>query len=355
MSQEPRFYGHTQSGQAVYEYTLNSPSGVTLRALNYGGVITALEIPMPSGERENVVLSLENLEAYESNPNFVGSLIGRYGGRVTTPVTIGGKIYHLSANDRGNCLHGGFEGFDKKIWQAQVSKEGDAEVLHLKYMSREGEEGFPGNLMVHISYQLWKDGHVQIIYRAISDQDTIVGMTQHSYFNLNPAQLDNLDHQLQIEADFLQKTGENQTPLDELVSLENHDITKEEGTSVIAMNRWIKETFEDDMGLDHAFHLKKVQTASPMLPVSSVKLWNPANKLRLTIRTDYPAVVVYAGGWLDQAVPLKDKRCARPFGGLCLEAQEIPNGPNLQNFGLSILKNGDFYHRTCTWTFDFID
>lgn len=357
MSEEPRFYGHTRTGQAVYEYTLSSPAGVTLKALNYGGAITALEVPLPSGERENVVLALENLEAYENNPNYVGVLIGRYSGRLTTPTAIGNERHQLSANDRGNCLHGGFEGFGTKVWQAQVNKEGDAETLHLKYMSRDGEEGFPGNLMVHISYQLWKDGHIQIVYRALSDQDTVVAMTQHSYFNLNPGQCDNLDHFLHIEADGLQLTGENQTPLEEVLSLEGHDILRPEGISVMAMNRWVNDEFGGDKGLDHPFVLKAEGTPGrmPSEPVAAnpaVRLWNPANGLRLTLGTDCSSVVVYAGGWLSESLPLKDRRCARAFGGICLEAQDKPNGPNLENGQAAVLRKGELYHRVCTWRFD---
>lgn len=355
MSREPRFYGHTKTGQAVYEYTLWSPVGVTLKALNYGGIITAIEIPMPTGERENVVLALENLEAYENNPNYIGALIGRYAGRVSTPITIGSTQYNLSANDRGNCLHGGCEGFGKKIWQAQTTKEADAEVLHLKYMSHNGEEGFPGNLMVHVSYQLWKDGHIQMIYRALSDQDTVVALTQHTYFNLNPSQLDNLDHCLQLNAESLQEIGENQTPLNAVFSLADHSITKEQGISVMDMNRFIKKQYDDDKGLDHPFILKDPQTlqSEKAQPDFQARLWNPANGLRLTVKTDFPAMVVYAGGWLDETVPLKDKRCARAFGGLCLEAQDLPNGPSFQPNDPSILKKGELYHKSCRWTFDF--
>lgn len=339
MSEDQKFYGHLKSGEAVYEYTLTSPTGVVVKALNYGGIMTEFSTRLTNGSRQNVILTLDSLEAYEENPNYVGVLVGRYGGRLSTPLNLGTSKVSLSANDRGNCLHGGFEGFGKKLFSAQVVKEATAETLHLKYMSRDQEEGFPGNLMVHISYRLWEDGQLQIIYRGVCDQDTAVALTHHNYFNLSPDGGNVLDHHLRIEASALQKTGENQTPGFERVSLENHPVT-EGGITVAQMNQWILETLGDDKGLDYPFDQKQGAVH---------KLWHEPSGLSLMVTSDCPSVVVYSGGWLDESLPTVDKRGAMPFGGICFETQEEPNGPNHLEAPGGILSKGELYHRTTTF------
>lgn len=337
MSEDAKFYGHLKTGEAVYEYTLTSPAGVVVKALNYGGVITEFSTALGKGERQNVVLSLESLEAYEENPNYIGVLVGRYGGRLSTPINLGTAKVDLPANDRGNCLHGGNEGFGKKIFSAQVVKEAEAETLHLKYMSRDQEEGFPGNLMVHVSYRLWQDGQFQIVYRAVCDQDTPVALTHHSYFNLSQSGGNVLDHRIVLDAAALQKTGENQIPVFERISLQGHPVTQGKGLSVAQMNQWILENLSDDKGLDYPFD----QNAGAVH-----KLWHEGSGLCLKVTSDCPTVVVYSGGWLDESLPSVDKKGAMPFGGICFETQEVPNGPNHPEKPSGILLKGELYHRT---------
>lgn len=343
MSEDARFYGHLSTGEAVYEYTLSSPSGVVVKALSYGGIITEFSTPLAKGGRLNTVLALKDLAEYESNPNYVGVLVGRYGGRLSSPVTAFEPKLELSTNDRGNCLHGGVTGFGKKLFSVQFSSEADAETLHLKYMSPDGEEGFPGNLMVHVSYRLWKDGQFQIIYRAISDKDTPVAMTHHSYFNLSLEGENVLSHRLRLGASGLQKTGENQTPITSRLKLEGHPVTLESGMSVKDMNAWLLENLQDDKGLDYPFDVVAGEVHS---------LWCEDSGLRLNVVTDCPSVVVYSGGWLNEALPTVDGRGAMPYGGICFEAQEVPNGPNDLEKPSGILKKGELYHRTTTFYYD---
>lgn len=342
MSEDAKFYGHLKSGEAVYEYTLNSASGISVKALNYGGIITAINVPVDNAPR-NIVLALDSLEAYESNPNYIGVLIGRYGGRLQTPVEVNGLSYHLSANDRGNCLHGGTEGFGKKIWQAQVCREDDAETLHLKYQSRAGEEGFPGELTVHVSYRLWQDGHLQIVYRAISDTDTPVSLTHHSYFNLSGGKDTVLNHKLVVDADRMQLTGEHQTPLNEWYDISTHPMTSQEGQSITAIHRWIHETFQDDKGLDYSFAQR---------PGAKHLLIHEESQLKMRVQTDYSSVVIYAGGWLNEAVPFTVEEAKRPFSGICFETQCMPNGPNLMASHEGVLAKGELYHHSTTFWFE---
>lgn len=342
MSEDARFYGHLSSGEAVYEYTLTSAAGISVKALNYGGIITAIEVPLGE-ERRNIVLALDSLAAYESNPNYVGTLIGRYGGRLQSPLKLNGLTYPLSQNDRGNCLHGGYEGFGKKLWQAQVSREEDAETLHLKYRSRAGEEGFPGDLTVHISYRLWQDGHLQIVYRAISDADTPVSLTHHSYFNLSGGKSTILDHELKLDADKMQLTGEVQTPLGQWLDISSHGMTSENGQRIEAIHQWLLDTRKDDKGLDY-----------PFVQRSGGKHWllDRESGLKMTVQTDYDTVVVYAGGWLDASVPFTEQSASRPFSGICFETQCIPNGPNIEGNHNGILNKGELYHYSTSFWFE---
>lgn len=342
MSEDARFYGHLKSGEAVYEYTLTSASGVSVKALNYGGIITAIEVPI-NNEIRNVVLALRSLADYEENPNYVGVLVGRYGGRLKSPLMINGLQYKLSENDRGNCLHGGFEGFGKKLWQAQVSREDDAETLHLKYRSRAGEEGFPGDLTVHISYRLWQDGHLQIVYRAISDADTPVSLTHHSYFNLSGGKNTVLDNQLMIDAEKMQQTGESQTPLAEWVDISNHPMTRNEGQPIREIHQWLAETLGDEKGLDYPFVQRKG---------GRHLLIDGESQLKMTVQTDYQSVVVYAGGWLNEFVPFTVEEAKRPFSGICFETQCTPNGPSLSGCEDAVLSKGELYHHSTSFWFE---
>lgn len=342
MSEDARFYGHLKSGEAVYEYTLTSASGVNVKALNYGGIITAIEVPVNNGSR-NIVLALKSLADYEENPNYVGVLVGRYGGRLKSPLEINGLAYKLSANDRGNCLHGGFEGFGKKLWQAQVSREDDAETLHLKYRSRAGEEGFPGDLTVHVSYRLWQDGHLQIVYRAISDEDTPVSLTHHSYFNLSGGKNTVLDHKLMLDVDQIQRTGESQTPMAEWLDLSGHPMTKGEGQPIRDIHQWLAKTFGDENGLDYPFLQKKGGRHS---------LIDSESGLKMTVHTDYQSVVVYTGGWLNESVPFTEEEARRPFSGICFEAQCTPNGPSFSDCEDGILNKGELYHHSTSFWFE---
>lgn len=345
MSEDARFYGHLKSGEAVYEYTLTSASGVSVKALNYGGIITAIEVPV-NNESRNVVLALESLADYEENPNYVGVLVGRYGGRLNSPLEVNGLAYKLSENDRGNCLHGGFEGFGKKIWQAQVCREDDAETLHLKYRSRAGEEGFPGELTVHISYRLWQDGHLQIVYRAISDSDTPVSLTHHSYFNLSGGKSTVLDNQLMLDAEKMQRTGEAQTPLAEWLDISNHPMTSGEGQAISAIHQWLAETLGDDKGLDYPFVQRKGGRHT---------LIDRESRLKMTVQTDYQSVVVYAGGWLNESVPFTVEEARRSFSGICFETQCTPNGPNLPGCTDGILNKGELYHHSTSFWFETLE
>ncbi len=338
MSEDARCIGHLKSGEAVYEYTLESPAGIRLKALNFGGIITAIEGLDANHNMRNIVLSLDSLEAYEENPNYIGVLIGRYGGRMNSPLMLNGQAHLLDQNDRGNCLHGGYLGFGKRLWRAEVSRQKDAQTLHLKYLSPSGEGGFPGNFMAHVSYRLDVDGTIQLIYRGISDEDTVVSLTHHNYFNLGSSSGDILNHVLHLEATAIGLLDENQCHQFEEKSLQNHPLTEACGIQVEHLNTWLKENLLAEKGLDHPFRLRKEGKHT---------LTSEESGLTLEVTTDEDYMVLYAGGYLDETVPFKEAKHRRPYSGICFETQNQPNGP----FGekvVGVLERGELYHHVTT-------
>lgn len=341
MIEDARCVGHLKTGETVYEYTLYSEVGITLRAMNYGGIITAIEVPDKNGVARNVVLSLDSLAAYEDNPNYIGVMVGRYAGRMKAALNLGNNSYTLDQNDRGNCLHGGHAGFGKKLWRAEVTRHTDAQTLHLKYLSPAGEGGFPGNFMAHVSYRLDRDGTISLIYRGISDEDTAVTMTHHNYFNLGSQTGDVLKHVLTLKANAIGLLDENQLHQFNWESIDNEALKSEAGITIESLNAWLAKHYNAERGLDHPFRLEKDQCHTLKCEESGIGL---------EVTTDEDYMVMYAGGYIDEAVPMKDPLTKRAFSGLCFETQNLPNGPNHEP-PIGVLERGEFYHHATTLKF----
>ena len=179
-------FGKTAKGEQVDLYTLKNQKGMEVNIMTYGGIITSLKAPNKAGVSEEVVIGFSNLEQYTKDNPYFGALIGRYGNRIAKgKFTLDGKEYTLAANNGKNALHGGPEGFHRRVWTAEEAKGGDAATLKLKYVSKDMEEGYPGNLTVFVTYTLNSDNSLDVLYEATTDKKTVVNLTQHSYFNLS--------------------------------------------------------------------------------------------------------------------------------------------------------------------------
>ena len=329
-------------GQAITEYTLTNANGMQASIINYGGTITKLTAPGKDGKFGDVVLGYESLDGYlqKGNPYF-GALIGRYGNRIAkAKFTLNGKTYTLAANNNGNTLHGGNKGFDKVVWTAE--KQSDSS-LKLTYHSKDGEEGYPGNLDVTVVYTLTADNALKIDYTATTDKATPVNLTNHAYYNLS-AGTDStiLDHELQINAN-------KYTPVDTLL-IPTGQIADVKGTPMdfTASKPVGKDIAQVKGGFDHNWVLNK--TGNELSKAAT--LYHPKSGRVMEVYTTEPGIQFYSGNFLDGTL-------ANTVGGakyvqhaaLCLETQHFPDSPNHPNFPNTILKPGETYKSTTVYKF----
>ncbi|MGZ3923355.1 MAG: aldose epimerase family protein [Flavisolibacter sp.] len=334
-------FGNTD-GQAITEYTLTNANGMQLSIINYGGTITKLTAPDKGGKFGDVVLGYESLDGYlqRANPYF-GALIGRYGNRIAHgKFTLDGKQYTLATNNNGNSLHGGNKGFDKVVWTAE--KQGDSS-LKLTYHSKDGEEGYPGNLDVTVVYTLTADNSVKIDYAATTDKATPINLTNHAYYNLS-AGTDStiLDQEIQINAN-------RYTPVDSLL-IPTGQIADVKGTpfDFTAPKPIGRDIAQVKGGYDHNWVLNKSGNSLE----KAATLYDPKSGRMMEVYTTEPGLQFYTGNFLDGKLT-KTKGGAKyvQHAALCLETQHFPDSPNHPNFPNTILKPGETYKSTTVYKF----
>ena len=339
-----RMFGKTLDGREVLAFTLES-GACKATILNYGGILQSLIVPDRKGREVDVLLGYHDVQSYERNGGYLGALIGRFGNRIGGGrLTIDGREYSLFCNDRGNHLHGGKVGFNRKIWKHEIL--GDA--LKLTLFSPDGEENYPGNLTVEVVYTL-QDGELKIVYRATSDKKTAVNLTNHAYFNLNGESDGSiLDNVLFIDSDMIAPTDPAMVPEGGFRAVRgtpfDFNEKKEIGRDIDAEDLDLLQ----GNGYDHCYILKKkAGEYACYAEAESAK-----TGIRMRCYTDAPAVQFYAGNGLHQ----EGKHCY--YGkraGFCLETQAIPNNVNVPEyaaFGNSILDAGQLYTYTAAYRFD---
>lgn len=334
-------YGET-GGQEVTQFTLTNANGMIVKVLNYGGIITDIITPDKSGAPGNVVLSYDSLSGYlqPGNPYF-GCLVGRYANRIAkAQFTLDSVTYKLAANNGVNSLHGGLKGFDKVIWKA-TPQPGDSSIL-LEYRSADGEEGYPGNLDVKVTYTLTADNALQIDYSATTDKATPVNLTNHSYFNLSAGQSqDILGHELQLLAPKYTPVDETLIPVGRLDSVAG---TPMDFTTPHKVGERISQV---QGGYDHNWVLEE-GTGLREFGV----LYDSTSGRVMTVATTEPGVQFYSGNFLDGS--LKNTRNGAVYGkhaGMCLETQHFPDSPNQPSFPGVILRPGETYKQTTVYRF----
>lgn len=354
-----QIYGITQRGETVEQYVLRA-GRFSVSVITYGAILLEWlyyhdggAILTEEGPADNLVLTLANLQAYESNPAYVGCVVGRYGGRIKQGdlSRAGFNKVQLDQNDRGNCLHGGHVGFNKKIWTVTQATD---QSIELVYMSPEGEGGFPGALMATVRYELSDTGALKVTFLGSSESETVYSPTQHTYFNLVGWRKESiLNHRLSIEANHYWATDETSAPSECVWASELlHRLKRVEAPETIAaLHAVIEEDQHTDKGFDFPFELRTGGKAV---------LTGPDGKRKLTVKTTCPYVVVYAGGWLDSQTQLVDARSATtpidsvpasPFLGICFETQEMPNGPFLVGHGPWVVDPTTPYYRETVYEF----
>jgi aldose 1-epimerase len=342
-----RPFGRTADGSEVDLYTLKN-GRVEVEITNYGGRIVAVRVPDRSGRVEDIVLGYDGLAGYLSDRAYFGGLIGRYANRIARGrFTLDGVEYKLAQNDGENHLHGGIEGFDKKVWRAEEIK-GKGEVgLRLSYVSRDGEEGYPGNLTVNVTYRLRADGGLVIDYEATTDKATVINLTNHAYFNLAGAgHGDVLGHEVMIAADRFTPVDRGLIPTGELRSVEGTPFDFRRPMRIGARIEARDEQLEFGRGYDHNFVLNG---RSGTLRLAA-RVVEPRSGRVLEVYTTEPGIQFYTGNFLD-GVRGKGGQVYQRRGAFCLEAQHFPDSPNKPNFPSTVLRPGQRYRQTTVYKF----
>ena len=335
-------FGKTSEGQNVDIYTLTNRRGAEVKITNYGGIITSLKVPDRQGKRDDIVLGFDNLDAYLKGSPYFGAIIGRYANRIAKGrFTLNGHQYTLAVNNGENHLHGGIKGFDKVVWTARPLKVPNGAALRLTYLSKDAEEGYPGNLSVRVIYTLTNVNELKIEYWATTDKDTVINLTSHSYFNLAGQGIgDILNHQLLINARRFTATDAGSIPTGELKSVKG---TPFDFTSAFRIGERIND---DDQqlkfakGYDHNFVLNGRMGTLRQTAV----VYEPTSGRSMEIWTTEPGIQFYTGNFLDGTLIGKDGKVYQQRYGFCLETQHFPDSPNHPSFPTTVLRRGQQYH-----------
>ncbi len=341
-------FGQTSAGANVEIYTLTNSKGAEARIITYGGAVVSLKVPDKHGKFGDVVLGYDSIAAYEKHTAFFGALIGRYGNRIgKAKFSLGGKEYKLSANNGENHLHGGI-GYDRVIWSARPSTDAAGAKLELKYLSRDGEEGYPGNLDIKVVYILTENNELKIDYSATTDKDTVVNLTHHSYFNLaGSGNSSILDHQLTINADRFTPTDSGSIPTGELRRVNGTPFDFLQATAVGSRIGEADEQLKFGLGYDHNWVLNK---KGKELSLAATVYESTSGRV-MEVHTTEPGLQFYSGNFLDGAINGKSGQKYPYRSGFCLEAQHFPDSPNKPQFPSTELKKGKKYSQTTIYKF----
>ncbi|CEP34537.1 MULTISPECIES: aldose epimerase family protein [unclassified Halomonas] len=354
---EKSVFGHLPDGRQVDVYQFTNANGIELRVTNYGGIILSLKTPDMNGKFDDIALGFDSLEAYlsdeyrQANPYF-GAIIGRYGNRIAGgQFPLDGESYSLATNDGSNHLHGGDQGFDKVLWQAEPFENEAGTGLVLRYTSEDGEEGYPGRLETEVTYTLTDNDELMVDYRAVTDKATPINLTQHSYFNLKGEGSDTiLDHQLMINAPEFTPVNDSLIPTGEIRSV---DGTPFDFTQAIPIGERIEQDNEQlafGGGYDHNFVLARDNAAADEL-VLAAKAWEPQSGRMVEITTTEPAIQFYSGNFLNGDLTGKQGQAYGHRSGFALETQHYPDSPNQEAFPSTILEPGDTYRSRTVYRF----
>ncbi len=322
-------------GKEVLLYTLTNAKGNQVKITTYGGIVTSWVSPDKNDNKSNIVLGFDSLSGYLATHPYFGAIIGRYGNRIAkAQFKIDTSVYTLAANNGTNHLHGGLKGFDKVVWESAIEND-TTPILKLSYLSKDGEEGYPGNLNVDVQYTLTDEDDLRIEYNAKTDKATVVNLTNHSYFNLTGDVTNTiLDHQLQLDAD-------NYTPVDSTLIPTGVISPVKGGPFDFTVATKIGLRIDSVKGgYDHNYVLNKKDNS--LVKVASVTEDKTGRKLE--IYTTEPGIQFYTGNFLDGSIKTSDGKAINKHSAFCLETQHFPDSPNQPAFPSTILLPGQQYH-----------
>jgi len=341
-------FGKSPDGKEVRLYTLRNTKGATATIMTYGAIVVSLEMPDSKGQMDDIVLGYDNLDGYLEVSPYFGAIVGRYGNRIGKgEFTLDGVTYKLATNDNANHLHGGIKGFDKVVWEDKPVWKADGVGVELSYLSKDGEEGYPGNLKATVTYLLTNKNELRIDYFATTDRATPVNLTHHGYFNLTGGERDILGHVLMLNADRFTPVDAGLIPTGELQPVAG---TPMDFTKPTPIGERIEADFEQlklGGGYDHNWVLNRTGGGLSL----AARVSEPTTGRVVEVWTTQPGVQFYAGNFLDGTITGKGGRGYQHRWGFCLETQHYPDSPNKPNFPSTILRPGERYETTTIYRF----
>ncbi len=336
MSITKESFGQTPDKQTVVLYTLTNPNGVKAKITSYGAILVSLETPDKNGNIADIILGFDTLDGYLKEHPYFGVIVGRYANRIgAAKFELNDVEYKLAANNGANHLHGGIKGFDKVVWNVEdVKAADDTAAVKLSYLSKDGEEGYPGSLNCSVTYTLTKDNELKIEYEAQTDKTTIVNLTNHAYWNLaGQGNGDILGHELTLNADKYTPVDEGLIPTGEIKEVKDSpmDFTK----SMTIGSRISQVTG----GYDHNYVLN---SGGGKLALAA-KVYEPTTGRVMEIYTSEPGIQLYSGNFLDGSITGKSGKVYKKHYAFCLETQHFPDSPNKPQFPSVVLKPGEKY------------
>jgi aldose 1-epimerase len=339
-------FGRTPQGESVELYTLRN-GAVEASVTSYGATLVRLSAPDRHGKTADVLLGFDTLEGYLGEHPYFGSTVGRYANRIAKGrFSLGGAEFKLALNDGANHLHGGVRSFGRVLWEGRDASDAYGPAVELSYLSRDGEEGYPGELSAKVTYRLSASGELRIDYLATTNRETVVNLTNHAYFNL-AAEGDILGHELWIDADRFTPVDAGLIPTGELRGVEGTPFDFRQPTSIGARIDQPDEQLKLGRGYDHNFVLNGAPGGAAR-PVARVR--EPRSGRLLEVSTSEPGLQLYSGNFLDGSVRGKAGRAYARRTGFCLETQHYPDSPNKPAFPSTVLKPGGTYRSTTIYT-----
>lgn len=347
-------FGTAPNGKKVYRYTLSNGCGMQVKILSFGGIVNSVKVPDRHGHVRDIALGYNKLSDYiadqKKQATYFGALIGRYGNRIAKGTfKLDGKTYHVPINNNGNALHGGKVGFNLKVWHVKEVRTHDTVGLKLHLVSPDGDQGFPGRLDVHVTYTLGPSNALRIHYQATTNKDTVVNLTNHTYWNLNgEGNGSTYGQRMYINADRYTPTDATQIPTGTIATVKGTPMDFTRPTAIGAHIRDANKQLLIGQGYDlnwvlNAHHGAGLNTAA--------RVSDPRNGRVLTVLTDQPGLQFYSGNFLDGTLVGKSGHIYRQTDGFALETQHYPDSPNHPNFPTTELKPGQVYHTTTVYKF----
>jgi aldose 1-epimerase len=342
-SVQQTIFGRIPDGTPIELYTLTNASGLIAKIMTYGATVTALHVPDRNGKMEDIVLGFDDLRGYLGEHPHFGGIIGRVANRIAKGrFALDGKEYRLAINNGPNSLHGGVKGFDRVVWTGEPSKESGGVGVKLSYMSRDGEEGFPGNLSVEVTYTLTDGNELRIDYTARTDAPTPVNLTNHSYFNLAGSG-DILGHELTLKAERFTPVDDTLIPTGEIHSVKGTPLDFTRPAAIGSRLGQIK-------GNPGGYDINYVLNGGTRLKLAA-RVYEPKSGRVMEVLTTEPGLQFYSGNFLDGSITGKRGAIYNKHAGFCLETQHFPDSVHHPNFPSVILRPGQTYWQSTIYKF----